>query len=146
MLGLDEALEQFRREFQIRILGPQTKGTEREQPATKPSADSSGPAAPTSFRSTPDPLPNGSGNEPDDSTQPAERGEAVDAGIDSIWSEDASPVVPVRFSPLPERLSAWFLPVDGREYSERGPSRYYAVEDAFRGFPAPHEARARRAG
>ncbi len=46
MLGLDQALEQFRREFQIRILGRESTGTEREQPATKPSADSSGPSAP----------------------------------------------------------------------------------------------------
>ena len=48
MLGLDAALEQFRREFQSRVLGPKNQPTERDHPKAKPSADSSAPGAPTS--------------------------------------------------------------------------------------------------
>ncbi len=45
MLGLDQALEQFRSEFQSRIRGAQDQATEREHPNAKPSADSTAPGA-----------------------------------------------------------------------------------------------------
>ena len=42
MLGLDQALEQFRREFQSRISGQQNQATDRDQPKPQPSAQSIG--------------------------------------------------------------------------------------------------------
>ena len=126
VIGLDAALEQFGREFQNRILKPKTPPTEHDQPQTKPSADSSPPGAPTSFRSTLDALPENSGGESAESAHSAGRREAVDSSIDSIWGEKAQFMSPVRFgrgAPI-----SVLSPVCGFERRECGQARYFAVE------------------
>jgi hypothetical protein len=95
ILGLDEALERFRREFQGRILGPQDQATDGAQPKAKPSADASPPIGPTSLRSTPCPPPTTTGDKPTRGPNATDQVEAFDATIDSIWGgvEVSSPLI-----------------------------------------------------
>jgi hypothetical protein len=86
ILGLDEALEQFRREFKVRILEPKAPTVDREQPAAKPSADSSRPGGPQSALPSAAPATSLLEHEPA-GTENATRA-VVDVIIDSMWRED----------------------------------------------------------
>ncbi len=138
ILGLDQALEQFRSEFESRIRGPQKQATGRDQAEVKPSADSSEPDAPARLRSTPLSVPQGAQDE-HDSAQPGAGGDAVDASIDSIWNEDVHQVVPIGSiagAPLALVLAGY-----GAERSAHATSRFSALErrlhGRFQAFTAP---------
>ena len=90
MLGLDKALEDFRREFQSRIGRPETRETDRQPSKPEPAADSSPPGVPTGYLPHSDTPANGSGDALDEGAELAGRGEAVDASIDLIWHDDDS--------------------------------------------------------
>ncbi len=126
MLGLDAALEQFRGEFQSRILRPKNQPTERDHPTATPSSDRSRPGAPTGFRSIPTALPKSSGGASIDSAQPGNRGQDIDAGIDSIWGDLAYCVLPLQ--PRPEAPIRFVVADDGLDHSQWGRSRSPALE------------------
>jgi hypothetical protein len=88
MLGVDEALDEFRREFRGRILdNPEPKGGDRKADAQP--ADSSAPQQePTSRRSAPDIPPDELEQEPEATGERARHDEAVDAAVQLLWGDD----------------------------------------------------------
>ncbi len=104
MLGLDRALEEFRREFQSRIAGPQSREADRQGLKPKAAADSPASGAPTGYLPSSDNPAKGSADGLIEGAFPASPGDAVDSSIDSIWHDDDSrlgrPIPSLRKAPL----------------------------------------------
>jgi hypothetical protein len=88
VIGLDQALEQFRRENPNGVSGvpalEPTSGRTDSTPATRAPAR----GGPTSLKSSPDEAPNGDEPERAESASPDLEIEAVDAIIQSFWGDD----------------------------------------------------------
>jgi hypothetical protein len=98
VLGLDEALERYRRENPGGLSGAgsgsaRPAGDRPESPAS-PSAPAQG--VPASQRSAPDRLPSGGAGDGHVEPSPMARAEVIDAAIGSLWGEGARPDRPVR--------------------------------------------------
>jgi hypothetical protein len=87
VIGLDEALEQFRRQNPGGLsgaVGPSSSGDRSGPPMAPPAPVPGGPA---SMRSDPDRLPSG-GEADQQVSSPAAGSEAVDTTIESLWGDD----------------------------------------------------------
>ena len=97
ILGLDEALDRFRTEFQGRTLD-HSEG-ELAVPGTvesRPTGVVTPPDGSTSWRSAPGTPAAGTGDDSTESPRGAQAGAIVDASIQSLWGEDVSEVQPVQ--------------------------------------------------
>jgi len=89
ILGLDEALERFRREFQGRIQRPDEPKAAPNPADSQPADGSSSGDGPMSSRSTTNRLPNASEHGSIVSPHSSHVAEAIDAIVDSIWGDEA---------------------------------------------------------
>jgi FG-GAP-like repeat len=79
VIGLDEALEGFRREYQGPISGDHDQSRRDDQEVSQPQAGSSSPDEPTSWRSALEPFPGDVGREGNGSETPTREGGAIKA-------------------------------------------------------------------
>jgi hypothetical protein len=93
VLGLDEALEQFRRANPGGLSGAVEASPAGDRPQSAPSSSQPAPVpgAPTGSRSEADPLAPGGRSDRDEAPSPAGPTEAIDAAIESEWGEEAQP-------------------------------------------------------
>jgi large repetitive protein len=101
-LGLDEALDRFRDEFQGRILGPPEEKSAPDTVGSPPAGISSAPDGPTTWRSTPGTAP---ASAADVSPESLDGARVVDVSIHAICGDDEGPLqrlhavvkIPIRF-------------------------------------------------
>ncbi|MFI5454651.1 MAG: FG-GAP-like repeat-containing protein [Isosphaerales bacterium] len=88
VIGLDEALEQFRRENPNGVSGAPARDPASDRPASPPAVGVPTQGGPTSLKSRPNPVP--SGGEPDRTEEPSPTTavDAIDMVISSLWGED----------------------------------------------------------
>jgi len=89
ILGLDEALERFRREFQGRILRPDEPKAAPDPADSQPTDGSSSGDGPMSSGSTTNRMLGGSEPESIVSPHSSHVAETIDAIVDSIWCDEA---------------------------------------------------------
>jgi len=98
VIGLDEALEQFRRENPNGISGAPARDSASDRPASPPAAGVPIQGEPTSLKSGPNPVPSSGELDRTEELSPTTGVDAIDMVISSLWGED-------RASDSRERLS-----------------------------------------
>ena len=131
ILGLDQALDQFRREHRDWTPGSEDKNAGARERDSAPRADSSSAVGPTSWKSTLEPSPGAIDPERQDGEQRTGMAEALDAIIESLWVEGAPRIVPdgrVGSTPIHVVLAR-----PGIEDAHRGRSRFPAIDRRLHG-------------
>jgi hypothetical protein len=113
VIGLDEALEKFQREHPSGVSGAPARDSSSDRPQSPPAAGLPTQGGPTSLRSSPNPVPSGDELDQTENASPSPGVEAIDAIIESVWSED-------RAGDSRERLSEMGWP-SGRSHDVLSP-------------------------
>jgi hypothetical protein len=95
VLGLDEALEEFRRQNAPGVPGNRDAGAAGDREGTAPSSSLPAQGAPTGARLAPDPPSHDDSRDGEARPGTAFQAEAIDAAIETPWSEDARTSVPL---------------------------------------------------
>jgi len=122
ILGVDEALEEFRRQGAGGVPGNRdaSAGGDRQGSPTSSSLPSQGAGAPAGLRFAPDPQPDD--GEPDRKSGPGRglKTEAIDSVIESMWSEDAGGKFQIRNPKFQEASIPTLGPADSKPLGRDG--------------------------
>ena len=95
VLGLDEAFERFRTEFQGRMFEPWEDRSGPDTVESPPTGASSAPDGPTNWRTGPGGAAKGTAGDRTENLQRTSGDTFVDAAIHALWAEEASVILPI---------------------------------------------------